>query len=321
MMTMFVKNFSTAKSLTIKDPRTAVVVGATNGIGKACAHRLAGAGFNVIAVGRDKPGRAASVVAELNEQSPPNSHPAHEFRPCDAFSLGAVKECAEGIVKDHGTTGIDALVMTQGMATIQSFTPTVDGNDEKITLHYWSRMAFSSLLLSSLRASTMPGGACVTSVLSGGVHNPYREYKTDPFLQKSYSIPRAADSAGYYTDLFLDSLAHREGNERINFMHAAPGLVNSNWGTEFPWYVRFPVRGMQSVFAKSPEKCAAFMCDPIMKSVSEDFRKKGKEGVYILNADATDGTLTKEHTEEAMTSIWKMTADILGKAGIDVNNE
>lgn len=61
-------------------PPKAVVVGATNGIGKACANHLAGAGFNVIAVGRDRPGRAESIVKELNEKSPPsNASPLMNF--------------------------------------------------------------------------------------------------------------------------------------------------------------------------------------------------------------------------------------------------
>ena len=99
--------------------RTAVVVGAAGGIGAACAGRLAEAGFGVVAVGRDKPGRAEAVVAELNARG----GGPHEFRGCDAFSLKDVKDCADGIVKDKGT--IDALVMSQGMATVQGFTPTV----------------------------------------------------------------------------------------------------------------------------------------------------------------------------------------------------
>lgn len=312
------KNFTSAQSLNNMTPRKAVVVGATNGIGKACAHRLAGAGFNIIAVGRDKPGRAEALISELNDKSPPNSSPSHEFRPCDAFSLGAVKECAEGIVKDHGS--IDAVVMSQGMATIQSFTPTIDGNDEKMTLHYWSRMAFADLLLPSLRKSTMPGGSCVMSILSGGVHKPYKNYKTDPLLKKSYSVQNAADSAGYYNDLFLDSIARREGNQKIQFIHAAPGVVNSNWGTELPWYMRFPVRCMQSIVAKDPAKCAEFMCDPIVKSASGTITRESQEpGLFILNEDATEGTLTKGHTKEAMETVWKFTTDILGKVGIDIN--
>lgn len=300
-------------------PPKAVVVGATNGIGKACANHLAGAGFNVIAVGRDRPGRAESIVKELNEKSPPsNASPSHEFRACDAFSLVDVKNCAEGIVKDHSE--IDALVMSQGMATVNSFTPTVDGNDEKITLHYWSRMAFTDRLLPSLRKSTMPGGACAMSILSGGVHSPYKNYEKDPELRDSYSIVNAADMAGYYNDLFLDALARREGNEKINFIHAAPGFVNSNWGTEFPSYLRYPVRCMQSMLGKKPSKCAEYMCAPIIKSTNGSISDgEKKNGVFILNQDATEGKLTKGHTQEAIDAVWKTTATVLSKVGINVN--
>lgn len=323
-----VTSFTSAQAAIKMTPRRAVVVGATSGIGKACANRLAGAGFNVIAVGRDRPGRAEAVISELNEHSPSgmDASPSHEFRPCDAFSLGAVKECAEGIVRDHKQ--IDALVTTQGMATVQSFTPTVDGNDEKMTLHYWSRIAFANQLLPSLRKSTMPGGSCVMSILSGGVHKPYVNYKTDPLLQQSYSIQNAADAAGYYNDLCLDSMARREGNNKIQFIHAAPGFVNTNWGTELPWFVRYMVRGMQSVFARDAEKCAELMCEPIMSSVNGGDKNhnnisnsnEGKEpGLYILNEDATKGKLTEVHTKEAMETVWNFTAEILGKAGIDIN--
>jgi NAD(P)-dependent dehydrogenase (short-subunit alcohol dehydrogenase family) len=298
--------------------RKAVVVGATNGIGKACSHRLAEEGFNVIAVGREKAGRAEAILSELNAKSPTGSTPSHEFRPCDAFSLGAVKECAEGIVKDHDC--IDALVMTQGMATIQSFTETVDGNDEKITLHYWSRMAFADRLLPSLRKSSMPGGSCVLSILSGGIHSPYEKYATDPFMTESYSSQSAADSAGFYTDLFMDSMAKRQGNDNIRFIHAFPGVVNSNWGTELPWYLRFPVRCLQSMIAMDPAKCAANMCDPIGKSTTGSIVKEGQDPrIFILNKDATEGKLTKAHTKEAMDTVWNLTADVLGKVGIDIN--
>ena len=114
--------------------RTAIVVGATSGIGEACALRLAEAGMKVVAVGRDR-ARGAAVVEAMAERG----GSGHEFISCDSFSLASATRCAAHIRAEH--PAIDVLVMSQGMATIQGFTPTVDGNDEKLTLHYWSRMA------------------------------------------------------------------------------------------------------------------------------------------------------------------------------------
>ena len=299
--------------------KTAVVVGATNGIGKAISCRLAHEGFNVIAVGRDKPGRSQEVIDLLTKCSNAESKLNHEFRPCDAFQLKEVKDCADAIVQDS-KDGIDALVMTQGMATIQSFTSTSEGNDEKLTLHFWSRAAFATCLLPALRSASMPGGPVVLSVLSGGIHSPYKKYDSDPELKSNYSIKNAADAAGFYNDLFFDKLAKVSGNEKINFIHASPGFVASNWGTEFPSFLRAPVRLMQKIGGKSTEKCAGFMVQPILQAGLGDMTLKrpdgAEKGLFIMNEDATGGKLSKGHTEEAMESVWGTTKEVLSRAGI-----
>jgi hypothetical protein len=41
---------------------------------------------------------------------------------------------------------------------------------------------------------------------------------------------------GFYNDIALDSLARE--NPNIAFVHAAPGLVASNWGTELNFFLR-----------------------------------------------------------------------------------
>ncbi|KAL3792476.1 hypothetical protein HJC23_000948 [Cyclotella cryptica] len=318
--------------------KTAVVVGATNGIGKAISCRLANDGFKIIAVGRDKDGNRGPEVIDFLSKCSKNHDVRHEFRACDAFELKQVKECAEGIASDYGGNnnsegkdGIDALVMTQGMATVQSFTPTVEGNDEKLTLHFWSRAAFATCLLPVLRdnvnddklaasSARMPGGPVVMSVLSGGVHSPYTKYGSDPELRKHYSIKNAADFAGFYTDLFFDKLAQMPSNKGINFIHAAPGFVASNWGTEMPSFLRGPIRLMQKMAGKSPEKCANLMVQPILQCSHGELALKRpndvEEGLFIMNEDGTSGKFSKGHSVEAMSSVWGTTKDVLSKAGI-----
>ena len=327
--------------------KTAVVVGATNGIGKAISCRLAQEGFRIIAVGRDNEegNRREEVLKYLEQCSAGDGGGTvqHEFRPCDAFELSQVQSCARGIVRDHASEssrGVDALVMTQGMATLQGFTPTAEGNDQKLALHFWSRAAFASCLLPALRPP--PSGAAsdggpqrrpvVLSVLSGGVHSPYKKYRDDPELKKNYSIKTAADCAGYYNDLFFDALARR--HPAVGFVHACPGLVASKWGTEMPAWLRVPIRGMQRVLGKSPEKCAGVMVGPILRGahgegglgLAPPARRAGdaapssdQGGLYVMNEDGTSGTLSKGHTEEAMESVWGTTKDVLGRAGIDLN--
>ena len=106
-------------------PKTAVVVGATNGIGKGIACRLAQEGYQIIAVGRQKEGRKNEILQCLqectnsgvasSESDGSSNNIKHEFRPCNAFELAQVKQCAQDIVRDNAA--IDALVMTQGMVS------------------------------------------------------------------------------------------------------------------------------------------------------------------------------------------------------------
>ncbi|KAL3902893.1 MAG: hypothetical protein SGARI_005628 [Bacillariaceae sp.] len=274
---------------TLSSSRTAVVVGATSGIGEACAHRLAEQGYLVVAVGRpNKSGRAEAVVEALSEkskQSPGRATtseiPAHEFYGCDAFSLADVHKVASDIQTKHPK--IDALIMTQGMATTQGFTPTSEGNDQKLTLHFYSRMALIQSLLPALRKSSMP--AVVLSILSGGVHGPYKHLKDDPTLQKNYSIKNAADAAGFYNDLALDKFA--VDNPGIRFVHASPGFVNTNWGTEFHPILRGIVRLMQPL-GKQPSECAELMLGPTV------FAADGGEDLPSLPLRADGSAILKK---------------------------
>ena len=173
----------------------------------------------------------------------------HTFHKVDGFDLDSVKDLA---VK-HKDKQLDYLVMSQGMATIQGFTPTKDGFDQKLSLHVYSRVILAQILAPTLAKSEVNGGGKVISVLSAGIHGVYPHIADDPTLEKNYSIKNAADAAGVYNDLTMDKLSRAHPN--VSFTHAAPGFVNTNWGTEMPFYLRYLIRPLQ-VFGKSRQKCA-----------------------------------------------------------------
>ena len=144
--------------------KRALVVGGTSGIGEGVAVRLAQAQASVTIVGRS-PERGAAVVQKMQAAAGKASEAQFDFIPCDCFSLLSVEQCAQEVVRrvsapaadeDAGASteqagALDYLVMAQGMATMQGFTPTPEGLDQKLTLHFWSRAAFALQLLPVLQ--------------------------------------------------------------------------------------------------------------------------------------------------------------------------
>ena len=122
--------------------------------------------------------------------------------------------------------GLDYLILSQGVASMNGFTATAEGIDRKLAVHYYGRMACINNLLPLLQQSN----GKVLSVLSAGVHSPYTN-RNDLSLKTNFSIKNAADAAGFYNDLTLDTISRQ--NPGISLHHAAPGFVSTNWGSEF----------------------------------------------------------------------------------------
>ena len=280
----------------------AVVIGGTSGIGRGIAERLARSKCSITLVGR-KSDRSKTVMEDLKQIAVENNVESQtmKFIECDAFLLKNVKNSVNTILDETKEKGIDYLVMSQGMATIQGFTPSKEeGLDQKLTLHVWSKAAFAIGLLPSLKLSKDPR---ILTVSSAGVHSSYKNYESDFELSKGgYSLKNAADAGGFYNDVLVDKLS--EENKDITMLHAAPGFVATNWGTEMPFVLKCMVRGIQAVAGRSRQDCAEFMIRGLTNPET-------KGGYYLLDqfGQATQ-TVSSLH-EEAKEFIWKSMKEIV----------
>jgi NAD(P)-dependent dehydrogenase (short-subunit alcohol dehydrogenase family) len=273
--------------------RLAVVVGGTSGLGQAIAERLAQADVSVIVVGRSQQ-RGEEVVARMKALSKSETV-SHSFVPCDASLLSNVAEFA-GTFRASGRT-LDYLVLTQGIATIQGRTETSEGLDVKMSVHYYSRVAMAELLAPAMSGAEDPR---VLSVLSAGVHAPYTGYASDPELKFNYKLSNAANAAGFYNDIAVEALSKEHAN--IAFIHAAPGFVATNWGTELPWYFRGPVRALQCL-GRSPDMAGEYLCSALL---DEEY----KGGWSLMGQNAQKVTKTRLH-DEARDTVWANTKNVL----------
>lgn len=281
--------------------RRAVVVGATSGIGRAIAVRLAQADFDVTVIGRNAESGAA-VVAAMEA----SGKGKHDFVPLDGSLLDNAYRFAN--TKFAGDDAkLDVLVLTQGIATMQGRTETAEGLDQKLAIHYFGRMAFVDSLLPALRKGASPR---VLSVLSAGVHSEYPHWKDDTELRDHYSLKNAADAAGFFNDLAADALSRDPANAGIAFLHAAPGAVATNWGADFPWALKPVVRGLLWAIGKAPADCAEFMVAPLVNSVEPWGQPAGWR---LVDQHGLVAKPTKGH-DAARDHVWARTRALLDAA-------
>lgn len=283
--------------------KRALVIGGTSGVGEGVARALAKTGqFHVTVCGRSVE-RGAEVVSALKQAANNKPDLKFNFLQCNCFQINNIKVAADTYVKENGA--LDVLVLSQGMATIQGFTPTLEGLDQKLALHYFGRFAFIDFLLPALRKGSSPK---VMSVLSAGIHSPYSEFKADFELKSNYSIKNAADSAGFYNDLALDVFSEDVENKSVQFIHVAPGFVRSNWGTEMPFYIRWPLRVFQ-LLGRSIADTGDLLAAPLLNEAS---------GGGLLLQNYTSGRCsnaekTSLHSADAKEFVFRQTKDLLGR--------
>jgi len=275
--------------------KNALVVGGTAGIGKGIALRLAQANVAVTIAGRN--GDAAKEVLTEMQSLSTDTAVKHDFKKIDANLMKSVAAFTDDFAKDH--TKLDFLVCTQGIATMQGYTPTAEGIDQKLAIHYFSRVLLAQRLMPLLERAESPR---VLFVLSPGVHGAYTGYDTDFELAKSYSLSNAASAGCMYNDAAVDMLSRE--HPKVTCIHAAPGFVASNWGTEMPTPVRWLLK-LVKPFGTSIHDIGEVLASPL-------FDSKLPKGYHLLSQSLRSVNTVPEHAVAAPV-IWSHTNALLQK--------
>jgi NAD(P)-dependent dehydrogenase (short-subunit alcohol dehydrogenase family) len=281
----------------------ALVVGGTGGIGHAIACRVAAdaASSTVIISGRTKPETLA--------------HANMEFRQLDALSMRAVKAYADAY-KAAQEPPIDLLVLSQGIASLAGRTETPEGIDRKMALHLYGRQLLVRELMPALSRD-----ATVLIVLDSLGGAPQRLNWDDLDLKTTFSLTGAATHCITMTDAMvqhyaLEQQARGQGESR-HFVHASPGVVNTNIARGMPWYLRAPSRAVFSLFGTSPEASAQFLVKGTYANRAAD-EKDGRFYSYIdRKGDPVSGKAvwSDEQRQTVVDHVWKIVDEALAKEG------
>ncbi len=225
-------------------PPTAIVTGASSGIGLYTALGLARAGMHIVMTGRDRARTEAArrFVAERAAGAPIDVVLA------DFASLGAVRRLAGEILAAHDR--IDVLVNNAGLFS-PKYRASADGFELTFAVNHLAPFLLTSLLLDRIEASAP---ARVVTVASEA-HRRNRIDLAEIAGPRGWSAYQAYGRSKLCNLLFTRELASRLAGSGVAAVSLHPGIVATGIGqrgglAEIAWRLMKPLM-------KSPEKGAA----------------------------------------------------------------
>lgn len=212
--------------------KTAVVTGASSGIGAAVALGLARHGYRIVALGRDA-GRMARSVAAILAKSP-------DARIDTVFGDLAVMADAARMAREIAalTPRIDRLILNAG-GHLAAREETVDGFEATFAGNHLGHFLLATRLLPLLPRHE---GARIVATSSVGHKMAGTIDWDDLQSRKAYRPWRVYGLAKLCNILFARELATRLASDGITANAVHPGVIASNFLATTPGYMRAVLR-------------------------------------------------------------------------------
>jgi NAD(P)-dependent dehydrogenase (short-subunit alcohol dehydrogenase family) len=234
----------TAADVPDQTGRTAVVTGATSGIGFHMARELSRRGAHVVLAARDLE-RAAVAAARVNVAVPKARLTLQQL---DLADLSSVRAAAKELRAD--CERIDLLVNNAGVMW-NDRTTTADGHELQFATNHLGHFALTGRLLDILRDT--PGSRVVT--VSSYLHRFGRIDFRDLDAERGYSRYRAYSQSKLANLMFALELQRRldEAGTGPLSVAAHPGLAATGLGRDFPPLLRNAGRVFAPLFLQPAE--------------------------------------------------------------------
>lgn len=241
--------------------QTAVITGATSGIGLQTALTLAQAGLGIIGIGRD-PQRCRQAEEKIRLAVPGAEI---NYLVADLSRQSQVRTAAVSIKDKLSTQGIEALdILVNNAGTFADrFTPTEDGIETTLAVNHLAPFLLTHELLPLLTAA--PAGKVIT-VSSESHHNTFMDfsYLKRPLIYISlwaYKVSKLANV------LFTAEFNRRMKGSSVRAYAVDPGLVNTDIGlkgTSGISRIIWRLRQRSGTSADLPAATIAHLCcDPL----------------------------------------------------------
>ncbi len=212
------------------DGKTAVITGATGGLGYETALALARAGAIVVLTGRNE-AKGQAAIQQIRGQFPDAKI---SYETLDLASLASVADFAGRFAAAHNS--LDLLINNAGVMALPKRQTTADGFEMQFGTNYLGHYALTAHLLPLLRRGHQPRVVNLSSLAhrSGAIdfddlqgtksYNPYKAYNQSKLamLMFALELQRRSNAAGWG---LLSNAAH-PGYALTDLLVNGPG----NWG-------------------------------------------------------------------------------------------
>ncbi len=199
--------------------KTVLVTGATDGLGKLVAAKLAGDGARVLLHGRDQ-AKGEAVLAEIGAST---GNPNLEFHRADLASLAEVRDLAEAVRAAHPR--LDVLINNAGVGLLGDGARYVTGDGQELhfQVNYLAPFLLTHLLLPTIRAGAPARIVNVSSLGQAPIDFD------DVMLERAYSPQQAYCQSKLAQIMFTIDLAERLKDAGVTVTALHPGTyMNTN---------------------------------------------------------------------------------------------
>jgi NAD(P)-dependent dehydrogenase (short-subunit alcohol dehydrogenase family) len=272
--------------------KTALVTGATSGIGEVTARELARAGYHVLITARD-PAKGERVLRDLHAGGG-----AAELFVGDLSRMNDVRRVASEVRARHAR--LDLLVNNAG-GVFSSREVTPDGFERTFALNHLAYVLLTRLLLDRL---TVTGDARVVSVASNA-NRAGRLNWADLQYERGYLGFNAYAQSKLMNVVFALALARRLNGTGVTSNALHPGVVKSGFWDHGNWMTAPVFRIIKTFTGVTPAQGAR---TTLLLATSDEVR--GVTGQYF-----EDGRVQRAHPvaydESAQEKLWRTSEQLL----------
>jgi NAD(P)-dependent dehydrogenase (short-subunit alcohol dehydrogenase family) len=209
----------------LKDMKTILITGASDGIGASAARELATRGHRLLLAGRSKE-KIEALASELG---------AKAFV-ADFSKLSEVRKLAEEVKAELAGAGLDVLANNAG-GIFGDRAKTIDGNEKTFQINHLAQFLLTELLMENLLAAK--GGASVINTSSVANRLFAKIDLEDLNNDKKFSANKAYGDSKLANILHARGIQAHYGDKGISTVSFHPGAVATNFASETTSFMKF----------------------------------------------------------------------------------